>query len=408
MRKPNLLVLGASGGVANAFLHHLPSHRAFFNKLVLLDKSKEVLQDPYIEHKLLDYIFVHKKIVLPEKEKEYQDILKKYQIDIVLDVTDYYSIPIIEATNKCGVSIINTGMNDDKRTVEEILLEFMKRRKQVASAPHILCSGMNPGVVNMWARYGISKFGVPLKFTEFEYDTSRISKQWKPMMTWSIHEFIQETSVDPAGYMLGRDKPKDVFPNSIENRKSLKEFLGPLFKLKKYPFGFLTPHEECISLAEKYDIPTRYYYAINMKTAQAVIDYYEKDKKLKREELILGDNTHHILNGSDNIGVILEYKDKKVYYFNSLPNAAVLGTNATFTQVITGIFSSLFTLIFDNLKPGVYFVEDLFDNHYKYYLFDNMRVQEFIFKKKKGKWKLANYCPEIKIKRRGRFEHMYI
>jgi len=35
-KKINLLVLGASGGVSNAFLHYPSHHRNFFDKIVLL------------------------------------------------------------------------------------------------------------------------------------------------------------------------------------------------------------------------------------------------------------------------------------------------------------------------------------------------------------------------------------
>ena len=74
MIKPNLLVLGASGGVANAFLHSLVHHRSLFNKLILVDKNKKVLSDPYINHKELRYTFVKKEIKLPDKEKEYLNL----------------------------------------------------------------------------------------------------------------------------------------------------------------------------------------------------------------------------------------------------------------------------------------------------------------------------------------------
>src|SRR3989344_2001358 len=100
MKKINLLVIGASGGVANAFLHHLSDYRSLFNKLVLLDKNNKVLKDKFIDHKILNYKFIHKRIELPKKEKEYLNILKKEKINIVLDITDMNSIEILEATNR--------------------------------------------------------------------------------------------------------------------------------------------------------------------------------------------------------------------------------------------------------------------------------------------------------------------
>lgn len=51
LTKPNLLIAGASGGVANALLHHLVIYRDLFGKIILLDRNKHVLDDIYIDHK---------------------------------------------------------------------------------------------------------------------------------------------------------------------------------------------------------------------------------------------------------------------------------------------------------------------------------------------------------------------
>lgn len=73
------MVIGASGSVANAFLHHLSNYRCLFRKVVLVDKNDKVLKDAYLNHKLLNYTFVKKKIELPGREKEYLALLKKYK-----------------------------------------------------------------------------------------------------------------------------------------------------------------------------------------------------------------------------------------------------------------------------------------------------------------------------------------
>ncbi len=401
-RKPNLLILGASGGVANALLHYLVHHRDFFDKLILLDKRKKVLSDPYIDHKGLNYKFIHKELVLPEKEKEYIDILKKEKINIVLDITDYKSVPIIEATDKTGVTCINTGMNQDDKTVTELMLDIYKTRNKYKNAVHLLCTGMNPGVANMWAVYGMKKFGKPKEIIEFEYDTSRISGKWHPMMTWSPHEFLEEVVNDPAGLMNGKDKAIEFNYNALKKRIDMTPILKPIMKLDKYPKGFLVVHEEMISMSEKYDVPSKYIYAVHMRTMEALEEIYKKKKKITIHDLPVADNTHEILDGCDNIGVLLKYPDKDVYYFNKMPNVSSIGTNATYIQVITGICSGLFTIMFDDLKKGLYFVEDLYDTHYKDYLFDNMRVEEFVFKK----GKLTHFNPWVRIKHKHQFIYL--
>lgn len=408
MKKPNLLILGASGGVANALLHFLVHHRNFFDKLILLDKNKKILSDIYIDHKSLNYIFVNKRIILPAKEKEYHSILKKYKINIVLDITDDSSIPLLESTNKAKVSYVNTGMNDSKKVICDLIFEVWRKRSSLKNAPHILCSGMNPGVVNMWASYGIEQFGIPKQIILFEYDTACISDGWRPSVTWSIKEFLEEVVRDPSAIMLGRFKTKELLPNALENREKMDSILKPIMKLDKYPEGFIVSHEETSSLAQKYDIPAKYVYAINIGTMKTLIKLYEKNKIIRHSELILADNTCRILEGADNIGMILDYKDKMVYYFNSIPNNSVIGSNATYTQVAIGILSALFTLVFDKLNPGIYFVEDLFKTGYKYYLFDNMRVHEYIFKKEKNRLKLLKHVPEIRLNRKKKLEYLYI
>ena len=398
-KRKNILLLGASGGVANAFLHTFVHHRDSINNLILLDRSTEVLDDPYIDHQALNYQFIQKDLILPEKQDEYIEILKKHQIDIVLDLTDIDAVPLVEATDKAGVNYINTAMSDEKYTVYESFQQLWPIRDTLHHAVHIMCSGMNPGVVNMWVRYGIEKFGKPKEVIHFEYDTSTPAEGWKSMMTWSVPEFIVECVRDPSGKMMGRDKLEKILPNALMNRVEMKDILSPIMALNKYPRGFQVLHEENISIAHKYDIPAQFVYAVNMTTMEHLVEIYKKKGNIVHTDLIQGQNTNLPLEGADQIGVILEYDDKKVYYFNPSPNVPVIGTNGTYSQVIVGVYAALITLLFDHLDKGVYFVEDLFDN---------MRVSEFVFHKGEHGLKLKSHNPKITLKRKNKFEHFFI
>lgn len=367
-----------------------------------------MLSDQFIEHRLLSYKFIHKKIELRERETEYLNILKKHKIDIVLDLTNEESIPILESTNKAGISYLNTAMNNEVKNVDELIYDIFSRKKEINKAAHILCTGMNPGIVNMWVRHGIEKFSKPKEIIHFEYDTSKAAKEWCPLMTWSVHEYLIETVRSPGGIAYGNRRIKQLLPNALKNRINMASILSPIIKLNEYPRGFEVLHEENVTLSKKYDIPSRFIYAVNMKTMEYLAKLYSQKKDISEKDLILGDNTSKILEGADSIGVLLEYEDKKVYYFNSVPNIAVIGTSATYSQVVTGIFSALFVLIFDKLNKEIHFVEDLYDTHFKYYMFDNMRVQEFVFKKENKKLKLVSYNPYVRLKRNNHFEHLYI
>ncbi len=398
-REPNLLVLGASGGVANAFLHRLAHHRQLFNRLILVDKNKDILSAQYIERRNLDYSFIQKKIRLPEQEKQYMKMLRKNEIDIVIDLTDLNAMPVLEATDKAGVSYINTALNDRKKSTYYLVMGIYNKRDEIKNAVHVICSGMNPGCVNLWVRYGIEKFGVPKDVVHFEYDTSKIVGLSAPMITWSIRAFLSENVGSPSGTMLGANRVKILVPNGLEHRVNMRSILSPVLKLDKYPSGFTVLHEENVTIAKKYNVPSKFIYSVNMETMKKLVEIYKRKGSISPRELVHGDNVNRMLEGTDNIGVMLKYQDKMVYYFNQMHNVSTVGTNATYTQVVVGVFAALFTSLFDKLKSGIYFPEDLFKATYKQFVFDNMRVQELVFKKTRGGLKLASFNPEVKVRK---------
>jgi len=129
MKKNNLLVIGASGGVATVFLEHLAKHRSLFGKLILLSRKNRIKSNNFINHKKLDYIYIEKRIN-PNNKKEYQKILKEHEINIVLDLTDLESLPLLEATNEMGISYINTSMNADNKTVAELIFDIYQEKRR--------------------------------------------------------------------------------------------------------------------------------------------------------------------------------------------------------------------------------------------------------------------------------------
>ncbi|MBI2024629.1 MAG: hypothetical protein HYT03_00870 [Candidatus Harrisonbacteria bacterium] len=388
-RKKNILILGAAGGVANAFLRLLLKRRGLIGKLVLLDRSARLPENPA-------YTLIHQEIKLPGQEKRYCDILKRYKIDLAIDLTDLDSLPLLKLTDQCGVSYFNTAMNGIGITTDELLDYVFKNREKINRGSHILCAGMNPGNVNLWVEHGVAQFGIPERIIHFEFDDSMTPNAWRPLVTWSRAKFLDEAVYEPGGKVLGRDKVEFIKPNALKNMVDMRSLLSPVINLEKYPSGFPILHEENITVGHRLDIPSEFIYAIHPQTIAFMKEKYDEQGTIKVEDLIAGDNVKVPLEGKDFIGVLLRYPDKNVYYHNAIANRDISGTNATYQQVAIGVLVGLLAWL-DGLKRGVYFTGDLYKSSAPKYLFDNMVVEEKVFAKNSGVLKLLSHNPRIKL-----------
>jgi hypothetical protein len=139
-RPRNLLILGASGHVAQAILQRLTARRGDFDRVVLLDLDDGVLSNPYLNHGLLDYEFVHRRLRFPDDTMAYRSMLDELRINAVLDLTDLDTWPVLCATDAAGVSYVNTALNDSSRGITEVVSDLLGTRTHLGSAPHILSS----------------------------------------------------------------------------------------------------------------------------------------------------------------------------------------------------------------------------------------------------------------------------
>ncbi len=399
-RPPNLLILGASGNVARALLRRLGGRRADFGRVVLLDKSEHVREDRFLEHQRLEYQFIHRRLHLPRDQAYYRRLLRRHEIDIALDVTDADTLPVLAATDLAGVSYVGTSLNEAKRGANALVEALHPTREKRRRAPHILCSGMNPGVVNIWVWHGVRRYGKPREIVHFEYDTSMAADGWRPLITWSRKEFLSEVVWDPTG-LVQDGRPVIFRTNAIQHRCHMRSILQPVMPLPSYPHGFLVLHEENLTLGRLLGISSKFIYAIHPKTMAYLSRRWRRRGRVLLTDLEIGDNTLTPLDGEDTIGVCLDYPRQRVYYLHSLANSAVVGTNATCTQVAVGVYAALYTLLRERLAPRLYFVSDLYDSIYPQVLFANMRVEHFVFVKRKRSLVLRHHEPVL----RPRFAH---
>jgi len=264
-RKTNLLILGASGIVARAFLRRLGGWRSHFRRLVLLDKNEHVLADRFLEHHRLDYEFVRRPLHFPEDAAHYRRLLRRYQIDTVLDVTDMDTLPVLEATDAAGVSYVCTALNDRRRSLTELVSLLDSTCGGRCRAPHILCSGMNPGVVNIWVWHGVRHYGVPREIVHFEYDTSRPANGWRPVLTWSRRQYLTEVAWDFTGKVV-EGKTVMLRTNALQNPEPMRALLKPVMPMDSYPEGWLVLHEENLTLGQRLGVSSKFIYAIDQRT----------------------------------------------------------------------------------------------------------------------------------------------
>ncbi|MCX7887915.1 MAG: saccharopine dehydrogenase NADP-binding domain-containing protein [Verrucomicrobiae bacterium] len=397
VRQPNLLVVGASGNVARAFLRRLGGQRGHFGQLLLLDKNSRVLEAPHLDHKRLEYQFVRRHLRLPEDEAWFARLLQRHQVQIVLDVSTHPTLPILAAVNAAGASYLNTSLNDDRLEAGDLVRRIYPQRERPRNAAHILCTGMNPGVVNMLVCHGIEHFGKPRQILHLEYDTSVPVSGWRPIVTWSKQEFLTETAWNRTGYYNGKTLCR--YPgNAIEHREPIQHWLRLISGLDHHPKAFLVLHEENLTVGRRFGVPSRFLYALHPRTMRYLVARHRQNGTLRPHDLEQADNVAERLEGSDLVAVCLEYAHQRVYYVNQLPNSAVLGTNATCAQVAVGIFAALFTLLYDQLKPRIYFVEDLYDTLYKRFVFSNLRIERFVCVRRKGRWVVREHIPEVRVR----------
>jgi hypothetical protein len=328
----------------------------------------------------LNYEFIRMNVDERNDRGSYEALLHRHGIHVVVDLSVNETRAMLQVTNDNGVSYLNTGIaNRIGERFYEVVLDVVKRRKSRGwKAPHILCAGMNPGIVNMWVRRGMERFGIPGNVIHFEYDRGQPRGKWEPVITWSKETFLDEIVHDPAGFMEGRGRVRFLYPNPLKNRMPMKDVLLPVLDLEEYPRGFLLLHEENITLAQAYDIPSRFLFAVHPRTMDHLESVYDDRGRIPGDMMILGDNRNVPLEGAVTIGAALCYDDRRVYCLNTTRQDSRPGISGSCWQVAAGLHAALFTLLGPPLQSGVYFVEDLFGTVCEKLVAGNLPMEEVI------------------------------
>jgi homospermidine synthase len=391
-------IFGSAGGVAKSILSILnhsasdtkdPIHQIIAKgEIHLIDhKQKEPLHYQILYPQLKNLMTYHQ-FDLNDNE-QLKNHLISTNTNIVIDVSWADTVEMLQCCDMLGIKYINSALEntfiDDHEEqfagfpLIERIRYFEKYKDTFKNTSAIVCSGMNPGVVQ-WMAFELMnqhKDEQPLGCYIVEHDTSFFKKKSQAKndviyTTWSPECFLDEAILCYPMFMKNRT-PLFLYENVYDIE--FKVTLG-----KKLFYGCLMPHEEVYTLGKLYDMESAFLYKVNDHTTKIIRNHLDNSDVLWDFEMKVLDPVEAPLTGEDLVGVLLVYRDKERYIYNVLDNESIFAqykTNATYFQVACGIYASLSVLLLDQLPNGVYYVDELllktnnqFGQYLTYYMTD--------------------------------------
>jgi homospermidine synthase len=372
-------IFGSSGGVARAVLAilnrsvsdvHDPLHDYMTHCQIHLVDLKEQQLDYYKTYapNLVDRLSLHQ-LDLKNIEAVRQHLIGT-RTSLIIDVSWADTVEMLELCNELGVCYVNTALENakidedvsvDGFTLIERYQIYERNKGRFTNTKAILCSGMNPGVVQWMAIHMLNERPEEMptacyiveKDSIFYKDKSLIEQQ-TVYSSWSPECFLDEAILNYPMYM-SHHEPHFLYRSVYEI-----EFKVTLGQIRFY--GCLMPHEEVITMAQLYDMEMGFIYRVNEHTTsqlQANVDDPDRIWNWKHKVL---DPSEAELVGEDLVGVLLVYADKERYMYNVMENREIykeFRVNATYFQVACGVYGAVCSLLLDEIKKGLYYVDEL-------------------------------------------------
>jgi homospermidine synthase len=393
-----ITVLGSAGGVARAVLTLLnraaqdpndPIYSIIAHcQLHLVDRQHK--REPYYSMMLgalRNRPVVHQFNLT--NLSRFRDHLRTTKTTLVIDVSWGDTVELLRCCNGLGVRYINTAL--ENRLVDENverykgfplierLRTFEQSKPDFTQTTAVVCSGMNPGVVQWMALELMKKEPgkTPLGCYIVEHDSTFLAKPSAAAedtiySSWSPECFLDEALL--------------CYPMLMSNRTPLflyEPVYAVEFKVQlgaKRFFGCLMPHEEVFSLCTLFNMEGGFLYRVNEHTTALIRTHLDQADDLWDYDMVVLDPTDAPLDGEDLVGVLLVYDDKERYIYNVCGNKAIVGrygVNATYFQVACGVYGALATLLLDSIPVGIYYVDELllktdskYGTYVSYYLRD--------------------------------------
>ncbi|MFP7298018.1 S-adenosylmethionine decarboxylase related protein [Neobacillus niacini] len=390
--QPVISIFGSAGGVAKSVLSILnqsvlndkdPIHQIISNSIIhLIDyKQKDASYYQTLYPHLTSKVVCHQ-FDLKDKN-QLMNHLTNSRTTIVIDVSWADTVEMLQCCDELGIKYVNSALENtyiddheeefDGFPLIERLHYFEKYKDTFKNTSAIVCSGMNPGVVQ-WMAIELMKqhtSEMPLGCYIVEHDTSffkQKSQAKKDVIytTWSPECFLDEAILCYPMFM--KNKTPLFLYEDVYNIE-FKVTLG-----KKQFYGCLMPHEEVYTLGKIYDMESGFLYRVNDHTTNIIRNHIDDTDVLWDFDMKVLDPHEAPLTGEDLVGVLLVYQDKERYIYNVLENEKIFAqykTNATYFQVACGIYAAFSVLLLDQIPKGVFYVDELLlntTNHYGQYL----------------------------------------
>jgi homospermidine synthase len=327
---------------------------------------------------------------------DFREHLQKTKTKLVIDVSWADTIEMLNCCNEVGVYYLNSALENTKVDEDESLygfplaeryIRFKDSKKSFTSTKAIVCSGMNPGIVQ-WMALKLMKETQdkkPISCYIVEHDDSFFADKTliKPntiYTSWSVECFLDEAILSYPMFThhhLQHYFYEDVYAMEFKVRLGEKEF-----------YGCLMPHEEVITLGELFDMEIGFIYRVNEYTTELIRNNLDHVDDLWDWPQQVIDPDVGRVEGEDLVGVLLVYEDMEKFMYNVMKTSEIYPkykTNATYFQVACGIYAGLASLILDDIPLGIHYVDELlFNTESNYGEYLTYHMTDFVTGENKG------------------------
>ncbi|MFF2481025.1 S-adenosylmethionine decarboxylase related protein [Paenibacillus sp. NPDC058071] len=396
----DISVFGSAGGVAKAVLSVLnktakdpddPLHPLLKqSKLHLIDRKQKSIED---YERICPFLMPRSTLYTLDLDDlaEVRRHLSDTGTGLVIDLSWADTVDMLSICNELGIAYVNSALESaevdrdetlDGYTLMERYTRMESVRSRFTGMKGLICSGMNPGVVQWMAHERMNEFPdeTPLACYIVERDDTffqdkSLAREDSLYASWSPECYLDE-AIDNYPMFVQQHTPIHLYTPVYA-----QEFKVTLGDIQFY--GSLVPHEEVLTLGRLYPMEFGFIYKVNEYTTQQIRDYLHEKDYLWSLQAKVFDPAEALLEGEDLVGVLLVYEDKERYMYNVMNSQSVyqqFGTNATYLQVACGVYAAVCTLMLDNVPSGVHYVDELLavDKHIRYGSYVSQYMTTFV------------------------------